>query len=44
VTNWILSFASGITILFLIIGGIYYLTSAGDDKQMEEGKKIINYA
>lgn len=44
VTNWVLGIAAGITILFLIVGGIYYITAAGDDKQMEEGKKIINYA
>lgn len=44
VSNWILSVAAAITILFLIIGGIYYITAAGDEKQMGEGKKIINYA
>ncbi len=44
ITNWILGITAGITILFLIIGGIYYITAAGDDKQMEEGRKIINYA
>ncbi len=44
VTNWILGIAAGITILFLIVGGIYYITAAGDEKQMGEGKKIVNYA
>lgn len=44
ITNWILGIAAGLVILFLIIGGIYYISSAGDDKQIEEAKKIIKYA
>lgn len=43
ITNWLLSVTVGIAILFLIIGGIYYITAAGDNKQIEEAKKIINY-
>lgn len=43
ISNWFLSITAGLTILFLIIGGIFYLTAAGDDKRMEEGKKIITY-
>lgn len=44
VVNWFLSVTAGLTIFFLIIGGIYYLTAFGDDKRMQEGKKIITYA
>lgn len=44
VVNWFLSVTAGITIFFLIIGGIYYLTAFGDEKRMQEGKKIITYA
>lgn len=44
VANWLLSITAGVTIFFLIIGGIYYLTAFGDDKRMQEGKKIITYA
>lgn len=44
ITNWILGVTAGIVILFLIIGGIYYITAAGDQKQIEEAKKIITYA
>lgn len=44
VINWFLSITAGVTIFFLIIGGIYYLTAFGDDKRMQEGKKIITYA
>lgn len=43
ITDWILGLTIGIVILFLIIGGVYYITSAGDEKQAQEGKKIINY-
>lgn len=43
IANWFLSITAGLTIFFLIIGGIYYLTAFGDDKRMEEGKKIITY-
>ncbi|MFH1048613.1 MAG: hypothetical protein V1732_03030 [Patescibacteria group bacterium] len=44
VVNWFLSITAGVTIFFLIIGGIYYLTAFGDEKRMQEGKKIITYA
>ncbi|MDP3056943.1 MAG: hypothetical protein Q8N37_00270 [bacterium] len=44
VVNWFLSVTAGITIFFLIIGGIYYLTAFGDEKRMQEGKRIITYA
>lgn len=44
VINWFLRITSAITILFLIIGGIYYITAFGDDNRMKEGKRIITYA
>lgn len=42
--NWLLGVAASLTILFVIIGGIYYISAAGDDQQMETAKKIITYA
>jgi type IV secretory pathway VirB2 component (pilin) len=42
--DWLLSVAAGLAILFIIIGGIYYVTAAGDDNQMQEGKTIITYS
>ena len=42
--DWLLSIAAGLTILFLIIGGIYYVTAAGDDQQMTTAKTMITYA
>lgn len=44
IVNWFLSITAGLAILFLIIGGIYYVTAFGDDKRIEEAKKIITYA
>lgn len=43
ITNWFLNITAAVSILFLIIGGIYYITAFGDDKKMEVGKKIITY-
>lgn len=44
IVNWFLGVAGLLIVLFLIIGGIYYITAAGDENQMGEAKKIINYA
>lgn len=44
VINWFLSITAGVTVLLLIIGGIYYLTAFGDEERMRQGKKIITYA
>lgn len=42
--DWLLSVTAGLAILFIIIGGIYYITASGDDKKMQEGKTIITYS
>lgn len=44
VINWLLGIASAVAILFLVIGGIIYVTSTGDDQRVEQAKKVINYA
>lgn len=38
VINWMLSIAFGIAVLFLIIGGFWYITSAGNEETAEKGK------
>ncbi|MCK5332356.1 hypothetical protein KAJ41_00635 [Candidatus Parcubacteria bacterium] len=43
-TNWILGFISILAVLFVIWGGVMYLTSAGDENKAESGKKTITYA
>jgi hypothetical protein len=44
VLNTLLSIAGIIAIIFLIVGGITYMTSQGDEKRVETGKKIITYS
>lgn len=43
-TNWILGFVSMIAVLFVIWGGVQYLTSVGDENRMESGKRTVTYA
>jgi len=43
-TNWILSLVSGIIILIIIIGGIMYISSSGDEERLRTSKNIIFYA
>ena len=38
VINWMLSIAFGIAVLFLVIGGFWYITSAGNEETAEKGK------
>jgi len=42
--DWLLGIVAGLAILFIIIGGIYYTTAAGDDQRMETGKSMITYS
>ena len=41
VINTLINFSAVIAILFLIVGGFFYLTSAGNEEQSEKGKKIL---
>ncbi len=41
VINYGLAFAGTVTVLFLMVGGFWYLTSAGNEEQAEKGKKTI---
>lgn len=38
VINWLLGVAFGVAVLFLIIGGFWYITSAGNEETAEKGK------
>lgn len=38
VINWMLAIAGLVAILFLIIGGFWYITSAGNEETAEKGK------
>lgn len=41
---WILGFIGLLGIIFLVYGGLRYVTSAGSESEAEEAKKIITYA
>lgn len=41
---WILGFVGVLGILYLVYGGIRYVTSAGNDSDAEDAKNIITYA
>ncbi len=38
VINWLLGIALAVAVLFLIIGGFQYITSAGNEESAEKGK------
>lgn len=41
IINYLLLISGTVTILFIMIGGFWYLTSAGNDEQAEKGKKTL---
>jgi len=42
--NFLLSIVGIIAIIMLVIGGLMYLTSAGDEERMNKGKSIVVYS
>ncbi len=43
IINWALGIAFGVAVIFLIIGGFRYITSAGNEEGAEKGKaSVIN--
>jgi len=44
VLNFLLSVVGVIGIIMLVIGGLMYLTAAGDEDRINTGKKIVNYS
>lgn len=41
VINWILGITFGVAVLFLIIGGFWYITSAGNEENAAKGKTTV---
>jgi hypothetical protein len=39
--KWILSVAGALTLLMLITGGVFYITSSGNEQKIETAKKMI---
>ncbi|MDP3057633.1 MAG: hypothetical protein Q8N37_03910 [bacterium] len=44
IANFIIAFIAILGIIFLVYGGLMYVTSAGDESRAEDGKKTITYA
>lgn len=44
VLNFLLSIIGVLAIIMLVIGGLIYLTAAGNENKAETGKKIVTYA
>lgn len=44
VLNFLLSIVGVIGIIMLVVGGLMYLTAAGDEDRINSGKKIVNYS
>ncbi len=42
--NYLLGFAGGIAILFIIIGAVQMITSSGNPQRLETAKKTLTYA
>lgn len=44
ITNWALAIVAFLSVLFIVWGGINYVTAAGNEEQVETAKRIIRYA
>ena len=44
VLNFLMSILGILALLMMVVGAMFYLTAAGDEKQVEKGKKIFQYA
>jgi len=44
ITSWVLGIAGAITVLFIILAGLRYITSHGDTKQAEAAKTTLRNA
>lgn len=44
VINFILQFAAALAVLMIVLGGIRYITSAGNEDALKQGRNIVLYA
>lgn len=44
IINYITSFAAALAVLFIIIGGLQYITSSGNEERIQVAKKTLLYA
>lgn len=44
ISRWILGFVAVLSILMIIVGGVWYIISAGDQDQVEDATEMIIWA
>jgi type IV secretory pathway VirB2 component (pilin) len=44
IINWFLSFLSALAVLMIVVSGIMYLTSGGDQQRIDTAKKWLVYS
>ncbi len=44
IVGWVLGFSAVVAVLFLIVGGLQYITASGNEKRAEAAKSTILYA
>lgn len=44
ITDWLLLLVGALAVLFIVLGGVQLITSAGNVKQVETAKKTLTYA
>ena len=44
IANYILAFTTALSVLFIIIGGLRYIASAGNEQALEGAKKTLTFA
>ena len=42
--NWVIGISGAVAVIFVLIGGIGYITSSGDAQKLQKAKKTITYA
>jgi hypothetical protein len=42
--NWILAFLASLSVLMIVVAGIMYITSGGDESRTETAKKWLTYS
>ena len=44
IVNWLLGIAATVAVLLIVISGIRYIVSAGNQQEIDDAKKTITYA
>jgi len=44
ITTWVLGFSAAVAVLFLIVGGLQYITASGNQKRIDAAKATLLYA